>query len=69
LDGAIVGLDLAIHHPEGLTKLFAFAANSGPTGVKDTCKNKIFHEYMARAARREYQLFRERRIADAAHRK
>ena len=27
-DGAILGLDIAIHHPERLTKLFAFAANS-----------------------------------------
>ena len=29
-DGAILGLDIAIHHPERLTKLFAFAANSDP---------------------------------------
>ena len=34
-DGAILGLDIAIHHPERLTKLFAFAANSDPSGVAD----------------------------------
>lgn len=32
-DGAIIGLDIAIHHPERLTKLFAFGANSDPSGV------------------------------------
>ena len=36
-DGAIIGLDIAIHHPERLTRLFAFAANvrpaSGPFGA------------------------------------
>ena len=30
-DGAIIGLDIAIHHPERLTRLFAFAANSDPS--------------------------------------
>jgi pimeloyl-ACP methyl ester carboxylesterase len=34
-DGAIIGLDIAIRHPERLSKLFAFAANSDPSGVKD----------------------------------
>jgi pimeloyl-ACP methyl ester carboxylesterase len=32
-DGAIIGLDIAIHHGNRLTKLFAFAANSDPSGV------------------------------------
>jgi pimeloyl-ACP methyl ester carboxylesterase len=32
-DGAIIGLDLAIHHRDRLTKVFAFAANSDPSGV------------------------------------
>ena len=31
-DGAIIGLDIAMHHPERITKLFAFAANSDPSG-------------------------------------
>jgi pimeloyl-ACP methyl ester carboxylesterase len=52
-DGAIVGLDLAIHHPDRLNKLFAFAANSDPSGVKDVSKSPIFTRFIARA-RREY---------------
>ena len=53
-DGAIIGLDIAIHHPERLTKLFAFAANSDPSGVKDVDKSPVFNTYLARA-RQEYQ--------------
>jgi pimeloyl-ACP methyl ester carboxylesterase len=32
-DGGIIGLDLAINHPERLRRLFAFGANSTPAGV------------------------------------
>jgi len=53
-DGAIIGLDLAIHHPDRLTKLFAFAANSDPSGVKDVSKSPVFTRFIARA-RREYE--------------
>jgi pimeloyl-ACP methyl ester carboxylesterase len=49
-DGAIIGLDIAIHHPERLSKLFAFAANSDPTGVKDVEKSPVFTTYIDRAA-------------------
>jgi pimeloyl-ACP methyl ester carboxylesterase len=52
-DGAIIGLDIAIHHPERLTRLFAFAANSDPSGVKDTSRSPTFRAYVART-RREY---------------
>ena len=48
-DGAIVGLDIAIHHPERLTKLFAFAANSDPSGVADPGTNPVARAYLARA--------------------
>ena len=48
-DGAIIGLDIAIHHPERLTRLFAFAANSDPSGVKDVDKSPIFIAYEERA--------------------
>ena len=41
-DGAIIGLDIAIHHPERLTRLFAFAANSDPSGVKDVSQSPVF---------------------------
>lgn len=53
-DGAIIGLDLAIHHPNRLTKLFAFAANSDPSGVNDVSKSPVFTRFIARA-RREYE--------------
>jgi pimeloyl-ACP methyl ester carboxylesterase len=52
-DGAILGLEIAIRHPARLTKLFAFAANSDPSGVKDIDKSPVFTEFIARA-RREY---------------
>ena len=53
-DGAILGLDIAIHHPERLTKLFAFAANSDPSGVADIAQSPVFNAYIARA-KKEYQ--------------
>jgi pimeloyl-ACP methyl ester carboxylesterase len=48
-DGAIIGLDIAIHHPERLTKLFAFAANSDPSGVADIAHSPVFNAFIARA--------------------
>lgn len=53
-DGAIIGLDIAIHHPDRLSRLFAFAANSDPSGVKDVSKSPTFTAFIARAGR-EYQ--------------
>jgi len=49
-DGAIIGLDIAIHHPDRLTRLFAFAANSDPSGVKDVTKSPVFTAYTQRAS-------------------
>jgi pimeloyl-ACP methyl ester carboxylesterase len=48
-DGAILGLDIAMHHPERLSKLFAFAANSDPSGVADIAHSDVFNAYIARA--------------------
>ena len=48
-DGAIIGLDIAMHHPDRLTKLFAFAANSDPSGVADIARSEVFNAYIARA--------------------
>jgi pimeloyl-ACP methyl ester carboxylesterase len=48
-DGAIIGLDIAMHHPERVSKLFAFAANSDPSGVADIAKSPVFNVYIARA--------------------
>jgi pimeloyl-ACP methyl ester carboxylesterase len=53
-DGAIIGLDIAMHHPERLTKLFAFAANSDPSAVKDVEHDPVFGAFIARA-RTEYE--------------
>jgi pimeloyl-ACP methyl ester carboxylesterase len=53
-DGAILGLDIAIHHPERLTRVFAFAANSDPSGVSDIAHSPVFTAYIARAEK-EYE--------------
>ena len=55
-DGAIIGLDIAIHHADRLTRLFAFAANSNPSGVKDVSKSPVFTAYIQRAAKEYTQL-------------
>jgi pimeloyl-ACP methyl ester carboxylesterase len=65
-DGAILGLDIAIHHPDRISKLFAFAANSDPSGVSDISTSKVFNAYIARTSAeyeklsptpKEYQAF------------
>jgi len=48
-DGAIIGLDIAMHHPERLTRLFAFAANYDPSGVSDASHSEVVAQYIARA--------------------
>lgn len=54
-DGAIIGLHIAIYHPERLTKLFAYAANSNPSGVRaDIFKSTVFKTYIART-KKEYK--------------
>ncbi len=50
-DGAIIGLVLALRHPERLTRVFAFAANMDPSGVKsDTETSPTFARFEAHAA-------------------
>jgi pimeloyl-ACP methyl ester carboxylesterase len=48
-DGAIIGLDIAMKHADRLTKLFAFAANSNPSGVAETSHSAVFNTFVARA--------------------
>jgi pimeloyl-ACP methyl ester carboxylesterase len=48
-DGAITGLDMAMHHPDRILRLFAFAANSDPSGVKDVHDSPVFTAFIARA--------------------
>ena len=53
-DGGIIGIDLAIHHPERLSRLFAFGANVNPAGTRDDVdQSALFNEYLLRV-RAEY---------------
>jgi pimeloyl-ACP methyl ester carboxylesterase len=53
-DGAILGLDIAMKHPDRASKLFAFAANSDPSGVADIASSPVFNAFIARAEK-EYE--------------
>lgn len=54
-DGGIIGLDIAIHHPERLGSLFAYGANSDPSGlIPHGTDSPNFARFVARA-RTEYQ--------------
>ena len=56
-DGAILGLDLAMHHPDRVGKIFAFAANTVTSGVKDGVeKNPTFAAFIKRAGH-EYEAY------------
>jgi pimeloyl-ACP methyl ester carboxylesterase len=49
-DGGIIGLDIAIHHPERLLKLVAYGANYVPSGVRtDVGESDLFNAYIERA--------------------
>jgi len=48
-DGGIIGLDIAIRHPERLSRLFAFAANYTPEGTRDVARSPTFNAYLVRA--------------------
>ena len=50
-DGGIIGLDIAINHPERLLKLVAYGANYNPSGVReDIGENERFNAYIEMAA-------------------
>jgi pimeloyl-ACP methyl ester carboxylesterase len=50
-DGGIIGLELAIHHPERLKKVVAYGANFDPTGVRlDINENNYWNAFVARDA-------------------
>src|SRR3982075_3760708 len=56
-DGAILGLDLAMRHPDRVDKIFAFAANTVTSGVKDGVeKNPTFAAFIQRAGH-EYERY------------
>jgi pimeloyl-ACP methyl ester carboxylesterase len=51
-DGAIIGLVMAIRDPQRLTRVFAFAANMDPSGVKsDVEQAPTFAAFLLRAKR------------------
>jgi pimeloyl-ACP methyl ester carboxylesterase len=54
-DGGILGIDLALRHEDRVGKVFAFAANTLTSGVKDNVeKNPTFAAYIERAGH-EYE--------------
>ena len=54
-DGGILGIDLAIRHKDRIGKVFAFAANTVTSGVKDGVENNpTFAAFIARAGQ-EYE--------------
>src|SRR5260370_7236155 len=49
-EGAMLGLDLAIRHPDRVGKVFAFAANTVTSGVQEGVdKNPTFARFIERA--------------------
>ena len=49
-DGGIIGLDLAMKHPDRLTRLFAFGANYNVAGLRDDIgSNHTFNAYIEKA--------------------
>jgi pimeloyl-ACP methyl ester carboxylesterase len=55
-DGGIIGLDIAMKHPERLDKLFAFGANYNPSGLRDDVANStVFNAYIEKAGK-DYEL-------------
>lgn len=56
-DGGIIGIDLAMRHRDRVGKVFAFAANTVTSGVKDGVeKNPTFAAFIKRAGQ-EYQAY------------
>lgn len=54
-DGAIVGLKIAVYYPERLTKLFAFAANSNPSGINPNVSRSSLTKIYFSRAEKEYK--------------
>ena len=46
-DGGIIGIDIAINHPERLNKVFAFGANTNVAGLRaDVADSVVFNKYI-----------------------
>jgi pimeloyl-ACP methyl ester carboxylesterase len=51
-DGGIIGLDIAINHPERLRRLFAYGANTNVAGLRaDIADSKVFNQYIENAGK------------------
>src|SRR5580698_7343604 len=56
-DGAIIGLVMALKDPERLSRVFAFAANMDPSGVKDdTETNPTFARFELQVAGKNHKI-------------
>jgi pimeloyl-ACP methyl ester carboxylesterase len=56
-DGGIIGIDLAIHQPDRLNRLFAFGANTDPSGLKNNFdKTPVFGGFLKRSGTEYAQL-------------
>ncbi len=55
-DGGIIGLELALHHADRITRLFAFGANADHSGLRPIANPAVWDAYIARAAREYAQL-------------
>ncbi len=53
-DGGIIGLDIAMRHPERLRRLFAYGANSDPSGLKEDMDNNPTWSAFVKRGRDEY---------------
>ena len=53
-DGGIIGLDIAMHHPERLRRLFAYGANSDPSGLRQDMENNPTWAAFIKRGRDEY---------------
>jgi pimeloyl-ACP methyl ester carboxylesterase len=56
-DGGIIGLDLAMSHPDRLAGLFAFGVNADVSGLKEGAgTTPVFGAYLARTAQEYHEL-------------
>jgi len=54
-DGGVIGLDLAINHPDRLNKVVAYGANYNPSGVRsDVGESEKINDYIEKATK-DYQ--------------
>lgn len=48
-DGATIGLNLAMNHPERVISVYAFAANYRASGLKDMAESPVFADFFNRS--------------------